>query len=123
MDNFKPLSAHAIGRSGEKLALSYLEKNKYRVIEKGFRLYRGEIDLICLDGAALVFVEVKTRRSQPFSLPEESVTPAKQDQIRKIAAGYLQKNGLHDVECRFDVISVIIDEDLSPSISHIKNAF
>ena len=116
-------SAHDVGRSGEETALRYLKKNKFRIVEKGFRLYRGEIDLICLDGNALVFVEVKARRGPPFHPPEESVTPTKQDQIRKIAEGYLQKKGLQDVECRFDVISVIFEEDAAPSISHIKNAF
>ena len=86
-------------------------------------MFRGEIDIIAQDRNTLVFVEVKTRKSRDFGLPEESVIPSKQQQIKKIAQGFLAKNNLQDVECRFDVISLFIDENEGYSIHHIKNAF
>lgn len=117
------LTRHALGRSGEKAALRYLEEKKYKIISKNFRMYRGEIDIIAYDERTLVFVEVKTRKSTDFGLPEESVTGAKQEQIKKIAQCFLSKNNLHETECRFDVISLVYDESKGYSIRHIKNAF
>ncbi|GAH61008.1 unnamed protein product, partial [marine sediment metagenome] len=109
--------------SGEKIALRYLEGQKYRVVARNFRLFRGEIDIIAYDRKTLVFIEVKTRKSTDFGLPEESVTPSKQKQIKKIAQWFLTKNDLDEVECRFDIISLIFDEDAGYSIRHIKDAF
>lgn len=86
-------------------------------------MFRGEIDIIAFERGTLVFAEVKARRSEDFGLPEESVTAAKQDQIKKIARGFLAKNNLEDAECRFDVISITVDEGHGCSIRHIKNAF
>jgi len=86
-------------------------------------MFRGEIDIIAYDRKALVFVEVKTRKSRKFGLPEESVTFSKQKQIKKIASGFLVKNNLQDVECRFDVLSLHFDEDEGFTTRHIKNAF
>ena len=112
-----------LGKSGEEIALHYLEDKKYKIIARGFRLFRGEIDIIAFDRKTLVFVEVKTRQSRDFGLPEESVTPSKQRQIRKIAQGFLAKNNFQDVECRFDVISLSFNENKGYSVRHIKNAF
>ena len=114
---------YTLGKSGEEAALQYLEKNKYRVIARSFRMFRGEIDIIAYDRKTLVFFEVKTRKSREFGVPEESVTPNKQRQIMKIANGFLAKNNLQNVECRFDVISLFFTDDNKYSIHHIKNAF
>ena len=114
---------HALGKSGERIALRYLEDKKYRILARNFRLFRGEIDIIALDRKILVFVEVKTRKSIDFGLPEESVTSSKQEQIKKIAQGFLTKNNLNETECRFDVVSLIFDEGKGFSIRHIQNAF
>jgi len=108
---------------GEEFALEYLIKNKYEIVTRSFRLYRGEIDIIAHDGPALVFVEVKTRMNTDFGRPEEYVTSAKQRQIRKIAEGYLVQNNLTDVECRFDVLSLLYDEQEGFKIEHFRDAF
>ncbi|MGB2764399.1 MAG: YraN family protein [Candidatus Aminicenantaceae bacterium] len=114
---------HALGRSGEEIALRFLKNKKYKIITKNYRLFRGEIDIIAQKRNILVFVEVKTRRSKNFGFPEESVTPSKQQQIKKIAQGFLVKNNLQDIECRFDVISLSFNDNEKFSIHHIKNAF
>lgn len=116
-------SAHALGKSGERAALRYLKNKKYKILAQNFRLFRGEIDIIAFDKNTLVFVEVKTRKSTDFGLPEESVTPSKQKQIKKIAQGFLLRNNLQDAECRFDVISIHLDQDQGYRIRHIQNAF
>jgi len=114
---------HALGKSGEKIALRFLKNKKYKIITKNYRLFRGEIDIIAQKSNILVFVEVKTRRSKNFGFPEESVTPSKQQQIKKIAQGFLVKNNLQDIECRFDVISLSFNDNEKFSVHHIKNAF
>lgn len=119
----KPIPPHELGLLGEETAQNYLEKEKFRIIEKGFRLYRGEIDLIAYDKETLVFIEVKTRGPGSLALPEESVNIRKQSQIRKIAEGYLAKNEIDEVECRFDVISLVFDEKGDFSLTHYKDAF
>ena len=83
-----------LGRSGEEAAVRYLEKRRYTIVERGFRMLRGEIDIIARDGPTIVFVEVKTRRGLGFGPPAASVTPAKQRQIRRIAQAYLARRGL-----------------------------
>ncbi|MEA2005843.1 MAG: YraN family protein [Acidobacteriota bacterium] len=119
----KTKTSYELGKSGESVALAYLKKKKYRILKKGFRLFHGEIDIIAFDRSTLVFIEVKTRRSTHFGLPEESVTPLKQQQIRKIAQGFLTLNNLDDVECRFDVLSLVYDGHKDYFIKHIKDAF
>lgn len=119
----KQISPYQLGQMGEKIALKYLRQKKFEVVIKGFRLYRGEIDLIARDRETLVFVEVKTRSEGALGLPEESVDSRKQRQIRKIAEGYLALNNIEDMECRFDVISIVFDEKGSFSLSHYKDAF
>ncbi len=119
-DNQTP---YELGKSGEAAAVNYLARHNYIIVATGFRLFRGEIDIIAYDKQTLVFVEVKTRRSSDFGSPEESVTPAKQQQLRKIAQGFLTLNKIKDVECRFDVISLIKKGGNYYQIRHFKNAF
>ncbi len=116
-------SGHALGRSGEEAAVAYLRKKKFVIVERGFRFHRGEIDIIAYDGDTLVFIEVKTRRDKVFGLPEESVTPAKQAQVRRVAEAYLMIHNLHDVPCRFDILSISCDEKEGYQIRHLRNAF
>ena len=119
----KNLKPYDLGKAGEEVALKYLKRKKFKIIKKGFRLYKGEIDVIAYDRKTLVFIEVKTRRSRSFGLPEESVTTAKQRQIKKIAQGFIAFNNLENVECRFDVISLILKKNDGYFISHFKDAF
>jgi putative endonuclease len=115
--------AHSLGRKGEEFALAHLRKKKYRIIERNFRLFRGEIDIIAYDGQTLVFCEVKARGSGEFGLPEESVTAAKQRQIKRIARGFILEKGLGDPDCRFDVISILFTDGGGCSFRHYPDAF
>lgn len=116
-------SPFTLGKTGEEIALHYLKKKSFKIIARNFRFLRGEIDIIAFDRKTLVFVEVKTRRTKDFGRPEESVTVSKQEQLKKIAQGFLIKNHLQDVECRFDIVSLSFDKDGRSSIRHIRNAF
>jgi putative endonuclease len=120
----RSLNPYELGKKGEAAALKYLKNKKYKVISTGFRFHRAEIDIVAFDKKTLVFIEVKTRSNQHFGFPEEAVSAAKQDQIRKAAEGYLVINKLVDLECRFDVLSLMFDEELQNfSIKHFVNAF
>ena len=117
------LSSQAVGKSGEELAQKFLKKKKYRIINRGYRLFRGEIDIIAYDEDTLVFIEVKTRRGSKFGQPEEAVTLSKQKQIQKIAQGFLIFNQLENIKCRFDVIALNLDDNQVYTIKHFINAF
>lgn len=120
--NKKPTS-HSLGRRGEEFAVEYLKNKKYQILKTGFRFHRGEIDIIAYDKDTLVFVEVKTRRDYHFGSPEEAVTPLKQEQLRRIAQGYLTVNHLEDTPCRFDVLALVIDKSQDIKIKHFIDAF
>ena len=112
-----------LGRRGEEAAVRWLKRRGFRVVERGYRRLRGEIDIIARDGETLVFIEVKTRAGSAFGSPEESVTPGKASQIRKIAQAYLVDRGLGDPPCRFDVLAVEAGVDGALTIRHIPDAF
>jgi putative endonuclease len=116
-------STQTVGRFGEELALRYLRRKKYEIVETGFRFARGEIDIIARDRKTLVFIEVKMRTSGAYGRPEEAVTPGKQRQIRKVAQGYLFKRRLGDMACRFDVIAIRPTDDAGFTIDHYVDAF
>jgi putative endonuclease len=116
-------NTHNIGLEGEAIALKYLRRKRYAIVETRFRFLRGEIDIVARDGGTLVFVEVKMRTGRAYGRPEESVTPGKQRQIRKVAEGYLLKRRLGDVDCRFDVIAIRPDDNAGFAIEHFENAF
>ncbi len=109
------------GQKGEKLALRYLKKKGYRLLEKNYRHGHHEIDLIMESPeGAVVFVEVKARSGTAYGLPREAVDASKQRFLRLAAQSYLQRKGLWERFCRFDVIEVYLSEN---RIEHIVNAF
>ena len=114
----------SLGRSGEDAAVAYLERNRCRILARGFRALHGEIDIIARDGETLVFIEVKTRAGGEFGPPEEAVTGAKQRRIRRMAEAFLSKFRIGpDTPCRFDVLSVHVGADGIPEIRRVKDAF
>lgn len=101
-----------IGILGEKYAAKFLTSQNYQIICKNFRKRIGEIDLVALDQEKneLVFVEVKTRTSDKFGAPQDSVNRQKQQKLLKTALHFLnsstQKYSSH---WRVDVVAVNLD--------------
>ena len=98
------------GNRGEEMALAELTKKGYLLLARNFSNRFGEIDLVMEDGATVVFVEVKTRAGVEFGHPLTAVTPAKQKQLGRMAELYLARHKITGRDCRFDVVSVIVDE-------------
>ena len=99
------------GDAAERVAEAYLAKQGLKVVARNWRCRHGELDLICRDGAMLVFVEVRSRASSQFGSAADSITPHKQ--ARLIAAAQLYLSGLGRVPpCRFD--AVLLEGDAPP---------
>ncbi|MGB0882646.1 MAG: YraN family protein [Vicingaceae bacterium] len=110
-----------LGEKGEELAKIYLENLGYEILALNWRERKFEIDLIAKDNQEIVFVEVKTRSTSYFGGPEEAVTPKKQQHLIDGADCYIQKNEI-DLECRFDVLAIILNEN-TQEVKHFKAAF
>ena len=115
--------AHLLqGHEGEQLALLHLKHLGYRIVCRNYRCPLGEIDIIAQHQDVLVFVEVKSRRSQAFGSPKHAITPAKQHKLSQVAWHYLQKHDLTETKARFDVVTVSGTKS-APIFEVIENAF
>lgn len=113
-----------LGTYGEQTAINYLESQGYIILSTNYRCKLGEIDIIAADGDIIAFIEVKTRRSEKFGQPRESVNYSKQMKIVKTALHYITKKKLTDWMSRFDVVEVFVGSDnIVDSITLIKDAF
>ena len=101
-------SQRSKGKIGEDVAANFLKENGYEILEQNYYFNHGEIDIVAKEGNVLVFVEVKSRRTTTFGEPEESVTPKKQELLRRTAEGYVIEKNIEDMNCRFDVVSVVM---------------
>jgi len=112
-----------VGILGEKLARDFLKKRGYRIWEANYRCPEGEIDIVARHKDSLVFVEVRTKRSLEFGSPEESITPAKMEKLKAVAAHYRQAHNDLPSSWRIDVVAVEIDQKDKPlRIELIENA-
>jgi putative endonuclease len=100
------MSRQLTGRAGEDLAASAALAEGYEIVTRNYRCPLGEIDLILQRGDVVVFAEVKTRTGTSFGDAWESVTPSKQNRLKKIALWYTREAGITDRSFRFDVFSI-----------------
>ncbi len=112
----------SLGKRGEDLACTELEKRGYVIVDRRFRTRCGELDIVAREGGVLVFVEVKARSGCSFGTPFESVTWKKRQRLSQMAASYLYVKRLAAVPCRFDVVSVI-EQQGSHTIELVRGAF
>jgi putative endonuclease len=84
----------------------------------------GELDLVAVDGRTVMFVEVKTRRSEQFGHPTEAIDLRKQSRMTRAAVSYLKRHGLLDYRSRFDVVAILWPANVKrPKIEHYISAF
>lgn len=111
----------SLGKIGEDLATQFLEDKGYQILERNWRAYRKEIDIIAIDGKDIVFVEVKTRQDDDYGAPEMAVNRQKRAHIYAVATSYYYEHKI-DLDVRFDVISILYHHG-KPEINHIVDAF
>jgi len=106
------------------LAARFLRSRGYKILYRNFKdRHGGEIDIVCRDGDTLVFVEVKTRRSEEFGRPIEAVDRQKQLRVSKGGLAWLRLLDNPDITFRFDVVEVLLPEEGEPRCELIQNAF
>ncbi|MBN1871770.1 MAG: YraN family protein [Candidatus Omnitrophica bacterium] len=117
--------AHSLklGRLGEKIACRYLRRRGYRIIKRNYVTNLGEVDIIASDKDAIVFIEVKTRCSDKFGLPCESVDIKKRRKLLRIAALCIKKLNIDGSKIRFDVVSIIVSGIFRKNVELIQDAF
>lgn len=110
-----------LGKKGEQLAVDFLLKNSYDIVERNYRFDKAEVDIIAKKDDILAIVEVKTRSTADFGDPQDFVKPKQIQRLVKAVDEYVTVNDL-DVEVRFDIIA-IVKEKGSYNIEHLENAF
>ena len=112
-----------LGVQGEEIARARLEAQGMRFIRKNFHCASGELDLIMLDGREIVFVEVKTRRTESAGAAEESISYSKGKKLIAAANWYLTAAKAPDLIWRIDTVAITLDADgRIARFTHVKNA-
>ena len=110
------------GKQGEQLAKAFLEAADYEILEENWTFGKSEIDLIAYKDQKIIFVEVKTRRSNNYGDPEDFVLMPKKQQMTRAADEYIHLMS-HQGEVRFDIISILFNHQREPLLNHIEDAF
>ena len=111
------------GKYGEKVAAAFLRRRGYKVLYQNFDTEHGELDIVCRMGELLVFVEVRTRGSDDFGTPAESIGEDKRNALRYAADRYLELLDHPEVSTRFDAVEVLLSEGQIPICRLQENLF
>ena len=114
------MKSHDLGEYGEELAVRYLLSKGYSILERNWRHAKAEVDIIALCGDTLAVVEVKSRSTEAFGDPLESVSREKIRLLRKAINAYVNQKQI-DLEIRFDLIGVVLEGDRR-RIRHVEDA-
>lgn len=110
-----------LGKKGEELAVAFLLENGYEILDRNWTFQKAEIDIIAQKENILAIIEVKTRSSIDFGLPQEFVKPKKVQLLVKAVNAYINDREI-DFEVRFDIIAIHKKEE-SFAIEHLTDAF
>ena len=111
-----------IGIKGEQIAADYLLNKGYILLYRNWRSWRKEIDIIALKDNILAIIEIKTRSRSDIQFPEEAVTRRKQQLLKDAAADFTGQNPQY-LNVRFDIVSVLLNNDDVKEIVHFEEAF
>ena len=105
-----PTARRRLGDAGERYAARLLEERGHRIVARQWRCAAGELDLVTLDGAELVFVEVRTRRGGRYGTPEESIDARKAARLLDLGDHFLQGHPEHEGRIwRVDLVALVLD--------------
>ena len=110
-----------LGKKGEQLAVDFLLKHGYHIVERNYSFEKAEVDIIAQKDDILAIIEVKTRSTTDFGNPQDFVKPKQIKNLVKAVDEYVTTNDL-DVDIRFDIIA-IVKENKNYIIEHLKDAF
>ncbi|WP_299548188.1 YraN family protein [Seonamhaeicola sp.] len=110
-----------LGNKGEQLAVDFLIKKGYQIVERNYRFDKAEVDIMAQLDDTLAVIEVKTRSTIDFGNPQDFVKPKQIQRLVKAVDHYVTTNSL-DVEVRFDIIAVV-KEGHQFNIEHLEDAF
>ena len=110
-----------LGKQGEHLARKFLEEKGFQILDTNWRHEKDEIDIVAMDNDELVIVEVKTRSTDYFGEPADSVGYKKERFLIRATEAYLEEKDL-DIDSRFDIVSIVLNNS-EKKIDHIKDAF
>ena len=110
-----------LGKKGEQIAVDFLLKKGYEILERNYRFQKAEIDIIAKVKDTLAIVEVKTRSTADFGNPQDFLKPKQIQRLVNATDEFVNTNKL-DVEVRFDIIA-IVKENKQYKIEHLEDAF
>jgi putative endonuclease len=113
----------SLGDRGEEMAVQFLLRTGWHVLDRNFRMGRKEIDVIARRGEVVAFVEVKTRSGLGYGHPLEAITWKKRREIQQVAAAWIERKGRQGDIYRFDAVSVQVRGGGPPLIEHIEDAW
>jgi putative endonuclease len=111
------------GRRAEALAAEWLVRRGFVVLDRNHAIRQGEVDLVCDDAGVLVFVEVRSRATETFGSPLETVDGKKGRRVVAAATHWAAGHDALEREMRFDVVGVTFGEDGEPRFEHVRGAF
>lgn len=111
----------ATGRRGEEIAADWLRREGYEICERNWRRGRYELDIVARKGEYLHFVEVKTRRANGLTLPEQAMTRDKCRTLTRAAALYIELHASAE-EPRFDLLAIDMHPDGGVTVRFIRDA-
>ena len=110
-----------IGEFGEDLAVEHLMSIGFEILHRNWRHRHWEIDIIAMDGKTTVFVEVKTRKSTKYGMPEEGLTKKKLKTLIAAGAEYLHKHPNWDI--RYDCVAILLQGNIVKDLLHIRDIY
>ena len=111
-----------LGKQGEALAAAYLKEQGFTLLHCNWRYRHYEIDIIALKENVLHFIEVKSRASKTFGLPEESVTKKKFQSLLQAADEFLFQHPEYR-HVQYDILSIIISKTCAPEFFLIEDVY
>lgn len=114
----------SLGAWGEKRAEKYLKKKGFETLTRNYNCKTGELDLVMVNrDGGIIFVEVKSRTSRDYAEAEDAVNSSKKKKLSRTAKYFLAVNNIQDRPCRFDVVTINLDESGKETVTHYENAF
>ncbi|EON23302.1 MULTISPECIES: YraN family protein [Nocardioides] len=110
----------ALGAYGERLAALFLTRQGMVLLDHNWRCPQGEIDLVLREGRTLVICEVKTRSSNDYGTPHESIRRSKVERLRRLAACWLSVHDAHPDDIRLDLVAVLRPRTGEPELEHVR---